>query len=40
MDIFNDYCKSKNLYRHNIRKCDLRPLGKLLNLLITPLEYQ
>ena len=40
MNIFNEYCKSKNLYRHNIRKCDLKPLGKKLNLLITPLEYQ
>jgi hypothetical protein len=39
MNIFNKYCKSKNLYRHNIRKCDLKPLGKLLNLSIVPLEY-
>ena len=40
MNIFNEYCKSKNLYRHNIRKCDLKPLSKLLNLSIVPLEYQ
>ena len=40
MNIFNDYCKKKKLYRHNIRLCDLGPLSELLDIKIVPLEFK
>ena len=34
----NEYCKSKNLYRHNIRLCDLKPISEKIKINITSLR--
>ena len=38
LKIIDNYCKSKNLYRHNIRLCDLPLISKLININITSLR--
>lgn len=34
----DDYCKSKNLYRHNIRLCDLPCISDKIKIKITSLR--
>ena len=34
----NEYCKSKKLYRHNIRLCDLSCISKKININISSLR--
>lgn len=34
----NEYCKSKNLYRHNIRLCDLPIISEKIKINITSLR--
>ena len=34
----NEYCKSKKLYRHNIRLCDLPCISELIKINISSLR--
>jgi len=38
LKIMDDYCKSKNLYRHNIRLCDLSDISEKIKINITSLR--